>query len=83
MVIDTHTADGFKVGLQYREPGIPLLCLETALPAKFAETIREALGIDPERTKRFAALEMLPQRFEMIDPDPARVKEFIARHAVI
>src|SRR5690606_10211483 len=31
-LIDTHTADGVKVGLQYREAGVPLVCLETALP---------------------------------------------------
>ena len=29
--------------------GVPLICLETALPAKFAATIREALGREPER----------------------------------
>jgi threonine synthase len=29
---------------RYREPGVPMICLRTALPAKFAETIREALG---------------------------------------
>src|SRR5258708_22650541 len=42
--IDPHTADGVKVGLEFREPGVPLICLETALPVKFAEPIREALG---------------------------------------
>lgn len=33
-VIDPHTADGLKVGIEHREPGIPMVCLETALPAK-------------------------------------------------
>jgi threonine synthase len=47
VLIDTHTADGVKVGLQQREPGVPLICLETALPVKFAEAIREAIGRDP------------------------------------
>ena len=41
-LIDPHTADGVKVGRDFREPGVPLICLETALPAKFAATIREA-----------------------------------------
>jgi threonine synthase len=44
IVIDTHTADGVKVGLEYREQGVPLICLETALPAKFEDSIVEALG---------------------------------------
>ena len=43
-IIDTHTADGFKVGREYAEPGVPLVCLETALPAKFEEAIRDGLG---------------------------------------
>ena len=49
VVVDPHTADGIKVGLEHREPGVPLVCLETALPAKFAATIREALGRAPAR----------------------------------
>jgi len=77
--IDTHTADGIKVGLQHREQGIPLICLETALPAKFAEAIREALGREPEPPQGYAALEKLPQRFEVVDPDAEQVKAYIAR----
>ena len=80
-VIDTHTADGFKVGLAHREPGVPLICLETALPAKFADSILEALGREPGRPKGFEALESLPQRFTLVDPDPGQVKAFIAQHA--
>ena len=78
MVVDTHTADGIKVGLEHREAGVPLICLETALPAKFAETIREALGRDPERPAGFEAIEKLPQRVEVIETDAAKVKDYIA-----
>ena len=35
VLVDTHTADGLKVGLEYREKDVPLICMETALPAKF------------------------------------------------
>ncbi|MBK8336461.1 MAG: threonine synthase [Sterolibacteriaceae bacterium] len=80
-MIDTHTADGIKVGLDHREPGIPLVCLETALPAKFAETIREALGREPQRPAGFENIEALPQRSQVIDADAQAVKDFIARHA--
>jgi threonine synthase len=48
-MIDTHTADGLKVAREHLEPGVPMIVLETALPAKFAETIREALGREPQR----------------------------------
>ena len=81
VMIDPHTADGVKVGLEHREPGVPLVCLETALPAKFAETIRAALGRDPQRPAELAGLEQRPQRFELIEPDVERLKHTIARHA--
>src|SRR5712664_5029665 len=76
VTIDPHTADGVKVGLEHREPGVPLLCLETALPVKFSQTIREALGRDPERPKRLENLEKLPQRFTVIERDTDAVKRY-------
>jgi threonine synthase len=81
VVIDPHTADGVKVGLEQREAGVPLICLETALPAKFAGTIREALGRDPERPAGLARLEDLPQRCEVIAADAGAVQRYIAAHA--
>ena len=81
VTLDPHTADGLKVGLALRELGVPLLCLETALPAKFSETIREALGEAPVRPAQFQDLEERPQRYEVIAPDPEAVKRFIAANA--
>jgi threonine synthase len=80
VMIDPHTADGVKVALEHREPGVPLLCLETALPAKFAATLREALGREPERPAEFRDLERLPQRFTVIERDADAVKRYIASH---
>src|SRR5258706_253558 len=78
VMIDPHTADGVKVGLEHREAGVPLVCMETAQPAKFSETIREALGREPERPKGFESLEKLPQRFEVMDADVGKIKHYIA-----
>jgi threonine synthase len=77
VVIDPHTADGVKVGLEYRDPLVPLICLETALPAKFAATIRAALGRLPERPAELADLEKRPQRFEVVANDPEALKRRI------
>ena len=77
VVIDPHTADGVKVGLEHREPLVPLICLETALPAKFAATIRAALGRVPERPAELADLEKRPQRFEVVANDPEALKRRI------
>jgi len=81
VMVDPHTADGVKVGLEQREAGVPLVCLETAQPAKFAETIREALGREPARPGGYQNLERLPQRFETLPADAGAVKRYIAGHA--
>ncbi len=81
VTIDPHTADGVNVGLRRREPEVPLICLETALPAKFAETIREALGHDPAVPPGYEGLESRLQRVAVMDPDAEAVKAFIAGRA--
>jgi threonine synthase len=81
LVIDPHTADGVKVGREVREADVPLVCLETALPAKFSVTIREALGFDPPLPSAYANLASKPQRFTLLPADAGRVKAFVAAHA--
>jgi threonine synthase len=79
-VIDTHTADGLKVALEQRQPGVPMLVLETALPAKFAATIEEALGLVPPRPAALADLESRPKRVQVMPVSVELVKQFIATH---
>jgi len=79
VMVDTHTADGIKVGMEHREQGVPLVCLETALPAKFAGTIREALGRDPDVPAGFETLQGKPERVDIIDVDVEAVKSYIAQ----
>jgi len=81
LTIDPHTADGLKVGREHRESAVPLICIETALPVKFAATIREALGREPARPPAYEGLESRPQHFTVLPADPARVKAFIGDHA--
>jgi len=81
VIVDPHTADGLTVGLRRRDPDVPLVCIETALPAKFAATIREALGRDPDRPAAYADLESRPQRSHALAADVDLVKAYIAEHA--
>jgi threonine synthase len=78
VTIDTHTADGVKVAREHVAAGVPMIVLETALPAKFNETIREALGRDAERPAGFENIEALPQRFDVMPVDVRKIKAFIA-----
>ena len=83
VLIDTHTADGVKVAWERAADvpaGVPVLVLETALPVKFAETIVEALGREPERPADLEGIEKLPQRVEVMAPDVEAIKRFIVEH---
>jgi threonine synthase len=80
-IIDTHTADGLKVARAHSIAGVPTIVLETALPAKFAETIVEAIGREPERPAAMRGIEALPKRCEVMAADAAAVKAFIEAHA--
>ena len=80
VTIDPHTADAVKVARENLAAGVPMIVLETALPAKFNETIREALGRDAERPAGFENIEALPQRFDAMEADAAAVKSFVAKY---
>jgi len=77
IIIDTHTADGLKVAREHLTAGVPMIVLETALPAKFAETIQEAIGRVPDRPASMQGIEDLPKRFTVMAPDALAVKRFI------
>jgi threonine synthase len=79
-MIDPHTADGLKVAREHVTPGVPMLVLETAQPAKFAATIHEALGREPQRPAGLEGLETLPRRFTSLPADVQQVKDYIDQH---
>jgi len=77
VMIDPHTADAVKVAREHLIAGVPMIVLETAQAAKFAETIIEALGQAPSRPKELEGIEVLPQRVTVLDADAAAVKALI------
>lgn len=79
VVIDTHTADGLKVALEYKDKKTPMIVLETALPAKFENAIVEALGEVPPRPESLKGIEELPQKFTVMDVGAENIKNFIAK----
>ena len=80
LTIDTHTADGIKVALEHIQEGIPMIVLETALAAKFNETVQEALGRDAQRPAGFDDIERLPQRFVVMPAEVGQMKQYLALH---
>lgn len=77
-LIDPHTADGVFVARPHRRSGVPMVCLETALPIKFEDTVREAVGRSPERPTKFGGIEALGRQFTVMDNDVEALKAFVA-----
>ncbi len=82
VIVDPHTADGLCVGMRLRDPGVPLVAVETALPAKFAETIEEALALVPPRPSAYDGLEERPRHCTTLGVDVDAVRDYVARHAI-
>ena len=80
IMVDTHTADGLKVAVPLAKPGVPMVVLETALPIKFAATLVEALGREPDRPAKFEGIEALPKRVLVMPKSVDAVKAYIAKH---
>jgi threonine synthase len=76
-VVDPHTACAFK-GLDASRPSV---VLATANPAKFPDTIRAAIGIEPTHPS-LEALKALPLERHKIVADAAAIRAFIQAHAV-
>ena len=80
IIIDTHTADGFKAAYEHLDDNVPMIVLETALPIKFEDSIFEAINQKPDRPESLMHLEDLPQRFEVLDNQVDQVKTFIRQN---
>ena len=79
-LIDPHTADGVYIAKHWRAENKserPLICLETALPAKFEATVREATGLRAPRPAQFEEIEEAPRRVTVMANDVSALKDYI------
>ncbi|MDO9043564.1 MAG: threonine synthase [Desulfocapsaceae bacterium] len=81
-ILDPHTAVGVHAALIHQQKGIPVICLATAHPAKFGETVEKAIGIPPEMPEAIAALAGKKSRCELMEPDRNLIQDFIRQHAL-
>jgi threonine synthase len=81
-ILDPHTAVGVHAALIHQQKGIPVICLSTAHPAKFGETVEKAIGIPPELPPAIAVLANKPSRCELMAPDRNLIQDFIRKHAL-
>ena len=77
-VLDPHTAVGVACAERHLSADHPMICLSTAHPAKFADAIRRATGIDGLATHpSVEALRSLPRRQDHLPADTAAVAEYV------
>lgn len=82
VVLDPHTADGVHVAQAHVQPGVPMLVLETAKPAKFPEIVAEAIGEFEPLPAHLAELLDLEQHVTEMPNDAEQLRAFVAAHAV-
>lgn len=79
-LLDPHTAVGVKAARDLLSPGSVRICLATAHPAKFSETVERSLGVQVPLPESVKELYGKPTRCEIMDADICKVREFIIAH---
>jgi threonine synthase len=78
MLIDPHTAVAWAAADKFAgPPGVPVIVLATAHPAKFPDTVQRATGLVPPMPQRLAALLTAEERFDVLPPDAPAIRAFI------
>ena len=79
--LDPHTAVGVHAAFEHRTEGIPMVCLATAHPAKFAKAVARATGAPPAQPAALEGIETLPTRCETMDANTEAIKQYVQQHA--
>jgi threonine synthase len=81
-ILDPHTAVGVHAATKFKKVGVPMVCLATAHPAKFAAAVAEAIGSAPPVPQAIAGITEKPDRCFQMDADVNLLKEYITEHAL-
>ena len=68
--------------LRRGDPGVPMVVLATAHPAKFPDAVEAACGVRPALPPRLADLMRRPERVTRVANDVEAIKDVIGREAV-
>jgi threonine synthase len=81
VVLDPHSAVGVLAARACRrDPGVPVVALATAHPAKFPDAVEKATGVRPALPDRLGDLLGLPERMTHLPNDLAGVEAFVEEH---
>lgn len=76
-VLCPHSAVGVAVAQRHIEPGVPMVTLATAHPAKFPDAVERAIGIRPPLPPHMADLFDLPERVTRVENYVEALKSLI------
>ncbi len=80
-IVDPHTAVGVAAARRFESDG-PVLCLATAHPAKFPESVDQTIGKPVARHPALEALKGATSRKTSLPAEVGAVREFVERHAL-
>ena len=78
LLLDPHTAIGTRVARDLGRPGVPMVTLATADPAKFPDAVEQATGVRPPLPGFLSELFDRQERFVEFDNDLAVVADAMA-----
>lgn len=78
---DPHTAVGLAVARRFASPGVPMITLATAHPAKFPAAVEAATGTPPALPVGFDDLASRQEDFVVLANDQAVVEDFLLANA--
>ncbi|MFV0292793.1 MAG: threonine synthase [Paracoccus sp. (in: a-proteobacteria)] len=76
-ILCPHSAVGVKVAREHLRPGIPMITLATAHPAKFPDAVERAVGIRPGLPPHMENLFDKPERVTRVENDVEALKALI------
>ncbi|CAM3215629.1 threonine synthase [Paracoccus nototheniae] len=76
-ILCPHSAVGVAVAQRHLEPGVPMVTLATAHPAKFPDAVERAIGLRPALPPHMADLFDLPERMTRLENDAEALKSLI------
>ncbi len=81
-VLDPHTAVGVHAAMNHRTQGVPMICLATAHPAKFGETVEKAIGRPLTLPPVLADIMGREGRCVVMDADQQEIMSYLNKHAI-
>ncbi len=81
LLVDPHSAIGLRAAEARRVPGVPIVALATAHPAKFPDAVEAATGVRPGLPEALADLLERPEHAYAVAADLADVQNLMRAHA--